>query len=314
MTFVKDIFAHLLRTGKKMSQSVNSLFYFYCRYAILKLYRRHEIAARGGAVLGRQLYELIPEEGKHLADSHNTEGAVRGVYLDDETNKPCGAGEFMPVDIDEDEDNAPVGDYDSDGSLDVARAIAAGILIGIWIGAKAAKAYPHVKKWIATTAVPGVKKFLRRDDRKGPEEAIECFGAEIISVLQEPEEFSKNIDLAVNEYRTDMSSEEAQQHLLNIMCAAMYMASEIRQLTNVELKDEERLIWGATMEKLTTQSVTDGINRILEEKVLTLDTEQAKRLTDYLGGALFVNGVFVPIENGRIKEALFVYPNDCIKG
>lgn len=50
--------------------------------------------------MGRQLYELIPEEGKHLADSHDTEGAVRGVYLDDETNKPCGAGEFMPVDVD----------------------------------------------------------------------------------------------------------------------------------------------------------------------------------------------------------------------
>ena len=53
--------------------------------------------------MGRQLYELIPEEGKHLADSHNTEGAFRGVYLDNETNTPCGAGEFMPVDIGDDE-------------------------------------------------------------------------------------------------------------------------------------------------------------------------------------------------------------------
>ena len=44
------------------------------------------MAARGGVILGRQLYELIPEEGKHLADSHDTEGAVRRVYLDDETN------------------------------------------------------------------------------------------------------------------------------------------------------------------------------------------------------------------------------------
>ena len=69
-----------------MSQSVNPMFYFYCRYAILKLYRRPEMAARGGVILGRQLYELIPEEGKHLADSHDTEGAVRRVYLDDETN------------------------------------------------------------------------------------------------------------------------------------------------------------------------------------------------------------------------------------
>ena len=39
------------------------------------------MAASGGVILGRQFYELIPEEGKHLADSHDTEGAVRGSIL-----------------------------------------------------------------------------------------------------------------------------------------------------------------------------------------------------------------------------------------
>lgn len=263
--------------------------------------------------MGRQLYELIPEEGKHLADSHDTEGAVRGVYLDDETNKPCGAGEFMPVDVDEDEDSDPVGDYDSDGSLDSDALAGAAILaIGIGIGVAATKAYPHVKKWFTTTAVPGVKKLWRKVTKKGlePEMVLEGAGMGIASVLPEPEEFSQSIDLAVNEYHADMTSEETQQHLLNIMCAAMYMASEIRQLTNATLKDEDRLAWGATLEKLTTQSVTDGINRILEGKVLALDAAQAKTLTECLGEALIVNGALVPIENRRIKEALLVHPND----
>lgn len=263
--------------------------------------------------MGRQLYELIPEEGKHLADSHDTEGAVRGVYLDDETNKPCGAGEFMPVDIDEDEDSAPVNDYDPDGSLDSGALAGAAILaIGIGIGVAATKAYPHVKKWFKTTAVPGVKNFWRKVTKKEPEseEVLEEAGIEIASVLPEPEAFSQSIDLAVNEYHADMASEEAQQHLLNIMCAAMYMASEIRQLTNVTLKDEDRLAWGATLEKLTTQSVTDGINRILEGKVLALDAEQAKTLAECLSGTLVVNGAFVPIGNERIKEALLVHPQE----
>lgn len=271
--------------------------------------------ARGGVVLGRQLYELIPEEGKHLADSHDTEGAVRGVYLDDETNKPCGAGEFIPVELDEDEGDeddcelAPVGG-DIDGR---ALLIAFGCFVG---GVVVTKAYPHVKKWVTTTAVPGVKKFWRRVTKKGPEpeETIECTGEEIVSALPEPEAFSQSIDLAVNEYHADMSSEEAQQHLLNIMCAAMYMASEIRQLTNTTLKDEDRLAWGAALEKLTTQSVTDGINRILEGKVMALDAEQSKSLSEFLGGALIVNGAFVPIENGRVKEALLVHPRDQIGG
>lgn len=245
------------------------------------------MAARGGIILGRQLYKLIPEEGKHLADSHDTEGAVRGVYLDDETNKPCGAGEFMVVD-------------DSDGILDGNALAIVGILaIGFGIGVVATKAYPHVKKWIATTAMPSVKKFWRKVTKKGPEpeETIKCTGAEIISAFPEPEEFSQSIDLAVNEYHADMNSEEAQRHLLNIMCAAMYMASEIRQLTNATLKDEELLTWGTTLEKLATQSVTDSINRILEGKVLALDEAQAKALAESLGGALITNGVFVPIGN-----------------
>ena len=39
--------------------------------------------------MGRQLYELIPEEGKHLADSHDTEGAFRGVYLGQHRTENC---------------------------------------------------------------------------------------------------------------------------------------------------------------------------------------------------------------------------------
>lgn len=153
-----------------------------------------------------------------------------------------------------------------------------------------------------------MKKFWRKVTRKelALEQTIECNDVEATYILPSPEEFSQSIDLTVYEFRADMSSEEAQQHLLNIMCAAMYMASEIRQLSNAVLKDEDRLAWGATLEKLTTQSVTDGINRILEKKVLTLDETQIKSLNEYLGGDIIVNGVFRPIEDRRIKEALLV--------
>lgn len=254
--------------------------------------------------MSRQLYELIPEEGKHLADSHGTEGAVRGVYLDDETNKPCGAGEFMPVNIDDNEDNDSV----SEGLEEDALTYAAILAIGVGVGIIANKAYPYVKRWVTTTAVPGMKKFWRKVIRKdlALEQTIECNDVEATYILPTPEEFSQSIDLTVYEFRADMSSEEAQQHLLNIMCAAMYMASEIRQLSNAVLKDEDRQAWGATLEKLTTQSVTDDINRILEKKVQTLDETQKKTLNEYLGGDIIVNGVFKPVEDGRIKEALLV--------
>ena len=259
--------------------------------------------------MGRQLYELIPEEGKHLADSHNTEGAFRGVYLDNETNTPCGAGEFMPVDIGDDEDSDS---YTPDATLEGTAFDFVDILtvgIGIGIGVVGTKAYPYVKKWITTTAVPGIKEFWQKITKKTPEESIECTKAEIVPMMK-PEEFSQSIDLAVNEFCTDTRSEEAQQHLLNIMYAAMYIANEIRQLSIAVLMDEDRLAWKDVLEKLATQNVTDGINHILEGKVLALDEAQTKALTKYLAGALIPNGVFVPIGIERIKEALLVYPND----
>jgi len=273
------------------------------------------MTVRGDVTMDRQLYELIPEEGKHLADSRDTEGAVRGVYLDDESNRPCGAGEFIPVDIDDDEDSDSLGDNSSGGNLDDGALAGIGILvIGVGIGVAVTKAYPHVKEWVTTTAVPEVKKFWRRITKKESEQVIECAEAKTMPILMKPEEFSQSIDSVVNEFHADMNSEEAQQHLLNIMCAAMYMASEIRQLSSATLKDEERLAWGAAMEKLTTKSVTDGINRILEGEVLALDEAHIKALTECLGGALIENGVFIPIENRRIKEALLVHPREQREG
>jgi len=73
------------------------------------------------------LYRLIPEEGKHLADSHDTDGAYRGVYLDDETNKPCGAGEFVKVDPSELTSSDDTNDNNENGiSPEQAAAVYAG--------------------------------------------------------------------------------------------------------------------------------------------------------------------------------------------
>lgn len=43
------------------------------------------------------LYRRIPEEGKHPANSKRTPGAISGAALNDETNRPSGSSDFMPV-------------------------------------------------------------------------------------------------------------------------------------------------------------------------------------------------------------------------
>ena len=42
-------------------------------------------------------YEPIIKEGTHLAESHKTEGAYRGILLDDETNQLAGQAEWTQV-------------------------------------------------------------------------------------------------------------------------------------------------------------------------------------------------------------------------
>lgn len=253
-----------------------------------------------------KLYRLIPEEGKHLADSRDTEGAVRGVYLDDETNKPCGAGEFIPVDEDESDE---VSDFDNTGfDSETALAYGAVLAAGIAIGVVAKAAYPHVKKWVTTTAIPGIQKFWHQVTKKElkQEPAPADNTPEAIIDFGEPIEFSQDIDIVLSAYQDNTTSEEAQQHLLNIMCAAMYIASEIRKLSNTAIKDSERLEWKATLEKLATQSVTDGINHALAGNILRLEDSQVKQLSTYLGDTLISDGIFLPIKNERIKEALMV--------
>ena len=259
------------------------------------------------------LYRLIPEEGKHLADSHNTEGAVRGVYLDDETNKPCGAGEFIP--ISEDEENGIESDCLDDEidfqseALDGNAVAVAGILaVGIGIGIAAHKAFPYVKEWVVSTAVPGVKNLWNKllGKKAKPQEQTDTAPEMIVPV--KVEDFSNSIDLILNEYQKNMSSEEAQQHLLNILCAALYIANEIRQLSNTAIKDEERLEWREAFEKLTTKNVTDGINYILSAQTQKLKAEQLDQLSTLIGVSLIDNGIFIPIESYRVKEALNVYP------
>jgi len=256
------------------------------------------------------LYRLIPEEGKHLAYSHDTEGAVRGVYLDDETKKPCGAGEFIPISDDGIEDDSERdSDYSPTRSMDSDALAFAGILaLGIGIGVAAAKAYPHAKNWATTAAIPELKKFWSMLRGKEPK-TLGCPATPTeIAELADVEEFSENIDIVLNEYQKNMGSEEAQQHLriLNIMCAAMYIASEIRQLSNTAMKNDERLKWRATLEKLATQSATDGINRILVGNTQKLEGEQLDQLSAFMDGALVSGRAFIPIENSRIKEALKV--------
>lgn len=255
--------------------------------------------------MSHDLYRLIPEEGKHLAESRDTEGAYRGVYLDNKTNKPSGAGEFIKV-----EDNDNENDFSENGVDNSVATIAGLIAVGIGIGVAATKAYPYVREWIDNTAVPGVKNIWNKIRKKDTVIPVITDESVLLTIdVASAQDFSNNVDEVLNAYQENMSSEEAQAHLLNIMCCAMYMANEIRKLSNVVIKNEKinreyLLEWKLSMEKLTTQTVTDNINRILESDVLSMKETEIELITILMGDSLIADGVFVPIKNEEIKKAL----------
>jgi hypothetical protein len=172
------------------------------------------------------------------------------------------------------------------------------------------KAFPRIKHWWDDTAAPGIKKawfkFFGKEAVQPKDNAIEIGPYRIT-----PGNFSKGIDVVLEEYRADMSSEEAQEHLIKIMILAGLLADEIRKLSGACIKEngempDNYLEWQNAMEKLTTQQVADSINLILasNNNMSLLDENTSRALSRILGNNLITDGRFVPIKNDRLKEAL----------
>ena len=165
-------------------------------------------------------------------------------------------------------------------------------------------------------SVPGVKKIYSKITGK-KSTAIEQMPESNTTSLSVAERtgvtaqgFSNNIDIAVEGFKKNMSSEEAQMHMLNIMKLAELLANEIRSLSGTVIKDDEYsdeyLEWKAAMEKLTTQQVTDSINYMLENNSELFQGNQSQELSWIWGCKEMKEGVLLPVENEQIKKALSI--------
>ncbi len=90
-----------------------------------------------------------------------------------------------------------------------------------------------------------------------------------------------------------------------MLTAAAFIADQMRMLSDARIEDDEGFpALKSAMEKLTTQQVTDSINRMLEKNASLLDEEKSAEFMRIFGGGRFVDGVYVPLRNEKIKEAL----------
>ena len=223
-------------------------------------------------------------------------------------------GSFHPDQPDyvEIEDNIETDDNSSDGDA-TAQIIALAVGMGIAIGAIAA---PFVKRLWDETIIPGVKKIYSKmtgNKSSSIEQMAESHTTSLFVAERTggtAKEFSKNIAIAVEGFKKNMSSEEAQMHMLNIMKLAELLANEIRRLSETVIEDDEYsgeyLEWKVAMEKLTTQQVTDSINYMLENNSGLFQGEQLQELSWIWGCKEIKEEVLPPVENGQIKKALSI--------
>lgn len=132
------------------------------------------------------------------------------------------------------------------------------------------------------------------------------------NLAMSPTRFSAIVDEAFEEFQKNMTSEEAQMHLLKILLLSNELATEIRALSHAGIYNTEKLgqeysEWQKTMEKLTTERMAGYINYILENNAQKIEPQIMNSLMMNFYGGKCNNQELEPLCQEKIQEALRLY-------
>ncbi|WML33413.1 hypothetical protein [Clostridium sp. OS1-26] len=267
------------------------------------------------------LYRPVYKEGTHLAPSKDTEGAVRGSLLDNETNQIAGQAEWVKVDeseygYDEHYDyQEPRREKElSPEAQELAQLVGEAIAAGtIWVLSEVVA--PRVKFWWQEKAAPAIrekwddvksKKKFKKTRKVRPVQSSEIAAtSKTVSGM-----VSQELDEAYEKYAHDMTSEEAQRELMDIFILSVMLTAKIRKLSNARIIKNggahgEYIEGQEIIQKLSAPEYVASINQILENNPLLLE-EKSATLSEILGRSIVLNGQYVPIESTQIREKLMV--------
>ena len=254
------------------------------------------------------LYKLIPEEGKHLAESRDTEGAYRGVYLDDETNKPNGAGEFVKVDPNElfDQYNEPDSDNTSDSS-DGSGVVAIVALAAFAAGLGVAKAVPHIKKFVGDKITPSIKRGINKITKHTNSQEklqLDTLPVPEMSISQTPAYTTSGIVTAYDKYRENMSSEAAQRELIEAFILYLQSMKKLNRVVNANIIDSDGSVTdGKTfLCEMPNNGMLESVNEILKNNPQLLDRQQQQSLFEILGFIPYGEQEYIPISTDVLKK------------
>lgn len=246
--------------------------------------------------------------GKYVYDDdftpgHKSDGGLSQNLYNDEGRVETHAT-FIPDEGDQYEyelDHEPSGLSDEDRR----RAEELGALLGAALVAIAVAAAPHVKRWWLDTAWPGVKKLIARKPKAVA--TRDESAAHVLTALSkaEPADISTAIELAIDETRVGMSSEEAQQRLLAMLAASAFIAEQRRILSNARLEDQGELPeLQRALELLSSPEVIENMNRMLEANPTLLDGRASAEFLRMFGGGAVLDGEYVPLSSQTVRDAL----------
>jgi len=246
-----------------------------------------------------KLRPIVPD-GTHLAYSKGRSGTHRALLFTNDTNELVGPAEL--IEDEDDHGDEPVTSSDEDDATKLGELVAAALIIAGVIAA------PHIKNWWQEKAFPFLRTkwpALERFVRPAAEESSSSVDAAELALLGKTAaaDFSKAVDVALEDSKTGMSREEAQKRLAAMLAAAAFIAEQMRVLSNARLEDDAEFPkLTSAMEKLTTQQVTNSINRMLETDASLLDDETSSSLMKFFGGGGFIDGQYVPLRNEKSRK------------
>lgn len=246
--------------------------------------------------------------GKYVYDDSlrpgQTEDGGLSQLLFDDDGKLADHAVFIPDDDGEQRGSEHVAGPDADGPSpdEVAQAIGVAIGVGVAVVAGAVQAAPHVRRWWLDACTPRLKKLGRRRRKQAVIEPLELPAA--------PADFSRAVEVAVNESGERMSGDEAEKRLAAMLAAAAFIADQIRTLKNARIDDADMVELSRAMDRLMTQQVTDCVNQALERDASVLDAKTSNEFMRVFGGGQEVDGQYIPIQNERIRDALRLTPGE----
>lgn len=273
--------------------------------------------------MSQKYYRPIIKEGDHLVKSKSNPNRVRGLSRD-ENNLNQDIIEWEEVEVDDPNDytfnldsyNQQNDNSSHELSQEDLELIAAGIVAivvgGRWLIGNV------IGPWWNSTAWPWLCdrgrdiKTLFSKNKKANMISIN----EDTSINTTPQDsVSAQIDKTFESCCYDMSYEEAESHITNIINHMIGLANEIRIISNARIKDESEteesyLAHKKASEHFLAEKLAYNLNRLLADEHLCLDVASSKEVFNLTGGGIRLNGEYVPVEVSKIENALLSFSSD----